>query len=178
MHAHDTEHSDHQISILPTLVLTKVTHSITVPCFMLYSRKLLREKTFTNLRFDSHPWKSCPQNCRHTIPTWFSVQNTHILLIRGSFLPQTFPALWYAAAISWYEGIAIQEVIVQGVRQGTSARGPLERKQRWASENSTEILQHCIIPFYSVSICKHQIFESFYEFVISIPIDQLPPTLR
>ena len=25
--------------------------------------------------------------------------------------------LYYAAAISWYEGIAVQEVIVQGVRQ-------------------------------------------------------------
>ena len=41
-----------------------------------------------------------------------------------------FSAIWYAAAISWYEGIAIQEVIVQGIRQGTSASGSLERKHR------------------------------------------------
>ena len=34
------------------------------------------------------------------------------------------------AAISWYDGTEMQEVIVQGIRQGISAKDPLERKHR------------------------------------------------
>lgn len=34
-------------------------------------------------------------------------------------------------ALSWYEGSTTQEVIVQGVQQGSSPKGSLQRKHRY-----------------------------------------------
>ena len=60
---------------------------------------------------------------------WVKICMDIIIILTVSLEP-LYHVPCYAAAISWYEGIAVQEVIVQGVRQGINARGPLERKHR------------------------------------------------
>ena len=84
---------------------------------MLYSRKLLREKTFTNFAvlepsakgFLHEIWV-CPYQpmIGFNIPRKFSPRNGHLLPIRESFLPvpQKFPAIQYDSTIltMYYNG--------------------------------------------------------------------------
>lgn len=44
-----------------------------------------------------------------------------------SLMPFQVSLLFFPVAISWYERMGMQEVIVQGVQQGVSVKGTLHR---------------------------------------------------
>ena len=87
-------------------------------------------------KFRQHQVRTVSPNLMLSKVTCFTVvdrrwaKNLHGYNILTVSLEPLYHVSCYAAAISWYEGIAVQEVIVQGVRQGINARGSLERKHR------------------------------------------------